>query len=154
MKLYSRTKCWQVTLRFNCQSNFHLFFKKESAIFRFVIQSDHATFTLKYPDRFYFYIYASSCYFNFFIYFSFGNDIFGILPDFPSNIFFLPYHVCKQFICLFRLPANNLFQYFSSPTPPPRRLLEQKPGLHGLAVSAVQRWRQWWKISNVGRRQN
>ena len=27
-------------------------------------------------------------------------------------------------------------------------LLEEKPRPHGLAVSAVQRWRQWWKISN------
>ena len=26
--------------------------------------------------------------------------------------------------------------------------LEEKPRPHGLAVSAVQRWRQWWKISN------
>ena len=56
MKLCSRTKCWQVTLRFNCLNNFHFFFfKKESAIFRFVIQSDHAIFILKYPDRVYFF---------------------------------------------------------------------------------------------------
>ena len=42
-------------------------------------------------------------------YFSFGYVIFDILPDFPANIFFLPYHVCKQFIWSLVQKKNSLF---------------------------------------------
>ena len=65
MKLCSRTRCWRWDLIATIIS---IFFKKESTIFGFVIDSDHATFILKYPDRVYFYIYASICYFNFFLF--------------------------------------------------------------------------------------
>ena len=50
---------WHDVDKYLVPHNYPLFFKKESAIFIFDIQSDHATFTLKYPDHVYFYIFAS-----------------------------------------------------------------------------------------------
>ena len=85
MKLCSRTKCSQVTLRFNCHNNSLFFFKKESVIFRFVIQSDHATFIYQVPST-------------------------HIVFIFSANIFFLHFHFSKQFIFTFQTPS---FQYFS-----------------------------------------
>ena len=106
MKLFSRTRCWRWDLIATIIS---IFFKKESTIFGFVIDSDHATFNLKYPDRVYFYIDASICFFNFFWNSVFGNDIFDFLPEFSANIFFLPYHVCKQFILSFQTLQTIFF---------------------------------------------
>ena len=91
--------------------------------FRFVIQSDHATFILKYPHRVYFYIYASIFYFYFLFYFSFSNDIFDIFPGFSANIFFLPYHVCKQFILSFQIMQTIFFSISHSPPPHPRKIM-------------------------------
>ena len=124
-----------LTWRFNCHNNFH-FFKKESTIFGFVIDSDHATFILKYPD-----IYASICYFNFFE-FSFGKDIFDFLPEFSANIFFLPYNVCKQFI----LPFQTL-QYLSSPT---SRKIMVRPSKILNVMSAYYFWCRSIAVSDKG----
>ena len=48
-------------------------------------------------------------------YFSFGNIIFDILPDFSANIFFLPYHVCKQFIWSFQTLQAIFFNIYHLP---------------------------------------
>ena len=50
---------WHDVDKYLVPRNNPLFFKKESAIFIFVIHRDHATFTLKYPDGVYFSIFAS-----------------------------------------------------------------------------------------------
>ena len=114
------TKCWQVTLRFNCHNN-SLFFSRQERISYFQISYTEwlATFISKYPDRVYFYIYASICHFNFLFYFSFGNDIFHILPDFSANIFLLPYQVCKQSILPFQTMQTMFFNIAHPPCPPP-----------------------------------
>ena len=89
----------------------------ESAIFWFVIQSDHATFILEYPHRVSFYIYASIFYCNFLFHFSFSNDICDILHGFSANSFFLPYHVCKQFILSFQTIQTIFFNICYPPLP-------------------------------------
>ena len=50
-------------------------------------------------------------------YFSFGYVIFDILPDFPANIFFLPCHVCKQFIWSFQTLQTIFFNISHLPAP-------------------------------------
>ena len=50
---------WHDIDKYLVPRNNPLFFKKESAIFRFVVQSDHATFTFKVPRSCLFYIFAS-----------------------------------------------------------------------------------------------
>ena len=92
-----------------------IFFKKQSAIFRFVIQSDHATFILKYPDRVYFYIYASIC-LIFFIsvlamifltsYLTSLQTYFSCPIKFANNIFCLS-TPCKQFFSIFLIPPSR-----------------------------------------------
>ena len=49
--------------------------------------------------------------------FSFGNDIVDFLPEFSANIFFLPYHVCKQFILSFQTLQTIFFSIFLMHTP-------------------------------------
>ena len=54
--------------------------------------------------------------FNFLVFFLFSVLVmifFDTLLDFSASIFFLPYHVSISFV--FSDPANNFFQYFSSP---------------------------------------
>ena len=107
MKFCNRTKCWNFIATTNS-----LFFKKYSAIFRIVvceIQSDHL-FSLNCVNL---YTNASICYFIFFIS-VLVIIFFNILTDFLANIFFLPYHVCKQFICIFR-PCKQFFSIFLIP---------------------------------------
>ena len=83
MKLCSRTKCWQVTLRFNCHNNSHFFFKKESVIFRFVIQSDHATFIYQVPSTHIVFIFSA----NIFSYtFTLANSLFSLFRPLLFNI--------------------------------------------------------------------
>ena len=108
MKLCSRTRCWPWDLIVTIIS---IFFKKESTIFGFVIDSDHATFILKYPDRVFQFV--SLIFWKF----SFGNDIVDFLPEFSANIFFLPYHVCKQFILSFQTLQTIFFSIFLMHTP-------------------------------------
>ena len=113
MKFCSRTKCWQVTLRFNCHNKFP-FFQKKNQLFSDLLFAYYrmTTFILKYPDHVNFYIYASICYFNFLI-ISVVVIFFNILPDFSANIFFTLSSL-QIIYTVFSDPANNL-QYFSPP---------------------------------------
>ena len=117
MKLCSRTRRWRWDLIATIIS---IFFKKESTIFGFVIDSDHATFILKYPDRVYFYIYASICFFNFF----WNSVLVMILLTFYLNslqtFFSCPITFANNLFCLFRPYKQFFFQYFSC-TPPPEK---------------------------------
>ena len=114
MKLCSRTRCWRWDLIATIIS---IFFKKESTIFGFVIDSDHATFILKYPDRVYFYIYASICFFNFFEIQFLVMIFFTFYLNSLQTFFFLPYHVCKQFILSFQTLQTIFFSIFLMHTP-------------------------------------
>ena len=102
MKFCSRTKCWQVTLRFNCHNKFP-FFQKKNQLFSDLLFAYYrmTTIILKYPDRVNFYIYASICYFNFLI-ISVVVIFFNILPDFSANIFFTLSSLQTIYNCLFR----------------------------------------------------
>ena len=117
MKFCGRTKCWQVTLRFNCHHKFP-FFQKKNQLFSDLLFAYYrmTTFILKYPDHVNFYIYASICYFNFLIISVVVIIFFNILPDFSANIF-LPYQVCKQFILSFQTLQTIIFN-ISHPPPP------------------------------------
>ena len=51
-----------------------------------------------------------------FFYFSLVIMFFNNLPDFSAKkYFFLPYHICKQFIMSFQILHTVFFQYFSHP---------------------------------------
>ena len=119
MKFCSRTKCWQVTLRFNCHNKFP-FFQKRISYFQicYLLTTEWPLFFLKYPDHVNFYIYTSICYFNFFIISVLVIPVifFNILPDFSANTFFTLSSLQTIIIyAVFSDPANN-FQYFSPPT--------------------------------------
>ena len=101
MKFCSRTKCWQVTLRFNCHNKFP-FFQKKNQLFSDLLFAYYrmTTFILKYPDHVNFYIYASICYFNFLI--ISVVVIFFNLTWLLCKHFFYPIKFANNLYCLFR----------------------------------------------------
>ena len=105
MKLCSRTRCWRWDLIATIIS---IFFKKESTIFGFVIDSDHATFILKYPDRVYVYIYASICFFNF-LEIQFWWWYCWLFTWILCKHFFLALSRLQTIYFVFSDPTNNFF---------------------------------------------
>ena len=89
MKLCSRTKCWQVTLRFNCHNNSHFFFQERIGYFQI-------------------------CYTEWPCHFYLPSTKYAYRVYFLRKHFFLHFHVSKQFIFTFQTPS---FHYFSSTHP-------------------------------------
>ena len=95
-----RTKCWQVTLRFNCHMKFPIF-REIFSYFQicYLRNTEWPLFSAKIVLIFMLMLHFVTLLFLFqFLVIIFFN----ILPDFSANIFFLLYHVCKQFILSFQ----------------------------------------------------
>ena len=102
MKLCSRTKCWQVTLRFDCHSNFHFFSRKN--LFYFQICNT------EWPCHFYFKV-PRSCLFLYLYMLQVVTLIFFFISVLVM-IFLVSYLTSLQ--TFFSYPttfANNLFVF-------------------------------------------
>ena len=83
-KLCSRTKCWQVTLRFNCHNNSHFFFSRNNRLFSDLL------YRVTMPLLFAKYQVPISCLFSpqtFFSYtFTLANSLFSLFRPLLFNI--------------------------------------------------------------------
>ena len=131
MKLCSRTKCWQVTLIFHCHNNFHLFQERVSYF---------QIWYTEWPCHFYFivprlclflYLICFNLLLYFFFYFGYQVMIF-LASNYLTSLqtFFLTLSRLQTIYFFFSDPANNFFQYFSTPSPlPPPPPSQKKNGL-------------------------
>ena len=112
MKFCSRTKCWRVTLRFNCQNKFPFFQEIFSyfQIFICLIQSNQIVLILILMLSF------VTLFFNF----GFGNNIFLIFTWLFCKHFFYPITFATIYF-VFSDPAKNVFSIFL--IPPSREIM-------------------------------